>query len=212
MTQFAQYCLWWISCYVWKTIRCLFPPTFQKAKIVCLVIWYIPVDPDWRTIIIYYHDLHSPFKGRWEKWEQHRMIKSRHLYILLQKCLDRHKKYRLLIFLYKYGPNTQYCYCFLYFINDKFNKNAKVAKNYRNARVRLPNKFIAPLDNTCSVTLVSGIWTWAITVWCIIQIQLTSEKLETLCEYFVFVHCVLDLRDIAFGQDHETFFGNGQRL
>ena len=45
--------------------------------------------------------------------------------ILTKKCSDRHKKLENLYLLYKYIADTQKTF-FLYFMKEKFNKNAKV--------------------------------------------------------------------------------------
>ena len=54
--------------------------------------------------------------------------KLKSLYILTKKCPERHKNLDYWYLLYKYGPDTQNFNVFLNFMNEKFNKNAKVEK------------------------------------------------------------------------------------
>ena len=53
---------------------------------------------------------------------------------------------------------------------------------------------------------------WTTIVWNIIQIQLGTEELWPGHEFLVFVHYDLDLRDITWGQGHDTPLGHGQQL
>ena len=50
--------------------------------------------------------------------------KLKSLYIRTTKCPIRHKNLDYWYFLNKYSPKTQKC--FLYFMNEKFNKKVKV--------------------------------------------------------------------------------------
>ena len=49
-----------------------------------------------------------------------------------------------------------------------------------------------------------NLWSWTITVWNIIQIQLGSEELWLGHRFWVCVHCELGIRDMTLGQGHGT--------
>ena len=49
-----------------------------------------------------------------------------------------------------------------------------------------------------------NLWSWTITVWNIIQIQLGSEELWLRNRFWVCVHCELGIRDMTLGQGHGT--------
>ena len=81
--------------------------------------------------IIYYHNLHLSFEGSCVTRgggtvSYKKKLKS--LYILSNKCPDGHKNLDYWYLLCKYSPESLKLWCFLYFMNEKFNKNAKVEK------------------------------------------------------------------------------------
>ena len=49
-----------------------------------------------------------------------------------------------------------------------------------------------------------NLWSWTITVWNIIQIQLGSEELWLRHRFWVCVHCELGITDMTLGQGHGT--------
>ena len=68
------------------------------------------------------------WRERVSRGEQYRIRKNWNPYIFFQINALIDIKSRLLIFVMQIQPQSLKLWCFLYFMNEKFNKNAKVEK------------------------------------------------------------------------------------
>ena len=82
------------------------------------------------------------------------------LYILTKKCLDRHKKSRLLISVIPIWPRYPKLKCFLYFMNETFNTNVKIEKFTNMLGIAVPPNRYRSLSSNILIlhTLLENFW------------------------------------------------------